>query len=83
MARTTRVALRALLLAAALGFAVLAGPVAAASPAPGGGYAGDTRSSGQGAGFAGQPILVAVGVVALGIVTAGATTLYVRLARDR
>ncbi|MGZ3586955.1 MAG: hypothetical protein ACXVAE_02925 [Candidatus Limnocylindrales bacterium] len=50
----------------------------AASPSPG---ASDTRSSGEGAGFVGQPVLAALGVVVLGAVAAGATILYVRARR--
>ena len=44
--------------------------------------AGDTRSSGEGAGLAGAP-LVAVGIVlAIGVASAAATLAYVRLTRD-
>jgi hypothetical protein len=78
-ARSTLVAvLLATVLALPVGFA----NAAAASPSPALG-AGDTRSSGQGAGLAGQPVLVAVGVVALGLAAAGLTTLYVRVTRTR
>ena len=48
-----------------------------ASPAPG----GDTRSSGEGPGLVGQPVVIAFGVIALGAVTAAATVLYVRATR--
>ena len=44
---------------------------------------GDTRSSGEGPGLAGQPFLVAVGVILLGLAAAALATLYVRLARQR
>ena len=43
---------------------------------------GDTRSEGEGAGLAGSPVLVALGVVALGLAVAGATALYARVAGD-
>jgi hypothetical protein len=61
-----------------LGFA--AGPpvVAAASPEPSA-PGGDTRSVGEGPGLVGAPFLAIVGVVALGVATAGATLLYLRL----
>ncbi len=78
-----RAARLALAFAASLALTALLAPAAfAASPAP---YqpGGDTRSSGQGAGLVGSPILVAAGVVALGIGTAAATVLYVRMTRDR
>jgi hypothetical protein len=44
---------------------------------------GDTRSSGTPPSFVGQPVLAAVAVVLLGIVVAGAATLYVRLTQPR
>jgi hypothetical protein len=77
----SRCLVAAMLVVLVLSLAV--GPAMAASPAPGSGGVGDTRSSGQGAGFAGEPILAAVAVIALGVVTAGATTAIVRLTRAR
>ncbi len=66
--------------------AVGPGPVAAAAatatPSPVG---GDLRSSGEGAGAAGNPgfaLLAAFGVLGAGVLIAGATTLYVRFTRD-
>jgi hypothetical protein len=58
----------------------LAGPPLArgASPTP---AAGDTRTPGEGAGFVGQPILAALGVIVLGCAAAGATALYLRTRR--
>ena len=56
--------------------------VHAASPSPGVVGPGDTRSEGEGAGLVGSPVLVALGVVGLGIAAAGATLLYLRLTRD-
>ena len=70
-------------LAVTIALSAVGGPSLAASPSPGTGGVGDTRSSGQGAELTGQPILVAAAVVALGIVTAGATTVYLRLTRAR
>lgn len=51
------------------------------SPSP---QVGDTRSSGEGAGVAGDPlgaVLALVVVLGLGLGAAGATVLYVRLSR--
>ena len=66
-----------------------AGPpvVAAESPEPSP-AGGDTRSVGEGPGLVGAPFLAIIGVIALGLVAAGATLLYLRLAagpaeRDR
>ena len=61
--------------------------VAAASPEPSA-PGGDTRSAGEGPGLVGAPFLAIIGVVALGLLAAGATLLYLRLAggpaeRDR
>jgi hypothetical protein len=43
---------------------------------------GDPRSEGEGAGLVGDPVLVALGVVALGAIASGATLVYLRLTRD-
>ena len=68
---------------------LVAGPpvVAAASPEPSA-PGGDTRSVGEGPGLVGAPFLAIIGVIALGLLAAGATLLYLRLAagpaeRDR
>ena len=76
-----RTALLGLLLAVALMLALPPGPQVAlsASPTP---AAGDTRTPGEGAGFVGQPILAALGVIVLGCAAAGATALYLRTRRD-
>jgi hypothetical protein len=67
-----------------LGALTLPGVVKAASPAATPGPAGgDTRTPGEGAGLVGSPILVALGVIALGALVAGGTTLYVRFTDDR
>jgi hypothetical protein len=68
---------------------LVAGPpaVAAASPEPSA-PGGDTRSPGEGPGLVGAPFLAILAVVGLGLLAAGATLLYLRLAvgpgeRDR
>jgi hypothetical protein len=62
-----------------LGAATPPARAATPSPSPSEPAAGDTRSSGEGAGFVGAPF-VAVGLVlAVGLLAAGATLVYVRL----
>lgn len=78
MARPTAASL--LLVGALLVVTVV--PALAASPAPGT-LSGDARSSGIPPSFIGQPVLAAVAVIALGVLTAAATTLYARGARRR
>lgn len=77
---------RAVAVVLALGLlALLVAPTAAvaATPAPTEPGVGDTRSSGEGAGFVGEP-LVAIGlVVVVGLAAAGATLVYVRLTEAR
>jgi hypothetical protein len=59
------------------------GTASAASPTPTTGVGGDPRSSGEGPGLVGQP-LVAIGlVIAIGLVAAVATVAYVRLTASR
>ena len=57
-----------------------AGAVAAASPEPsaGGGYGGDTRTSGQGPGLVGSPLYALGGVLAVALISIGITLVYVR-----
>jgi hypothetical protein len=43
--------------------------------------AGDPRSDGEGPGLVGSPLLIALGVVVLGLVTTAGTALVIRLAR--
>ena len=43
--------------------------------------AGDPRSDGEGPGLVGSPVLIALGVVVLGLVTTAATVLVIRLTR--
>jgi len=42
---------------------------------------GDPRSEGEGPGLVGSPLLILLGVIVLGMVTAGATVLIVRLSQ--
>jgi hypothetical protein len=70
-----------------LGFTLMAlgaaaRPVQAASPSPAIVPGGDTRSEGEGAGFVGSPLVVALTVVAIGVGTALATLVVVRLTRN-
>lgn len=59
----------------------LAAPARGASPSPGIVTGGDTRSEGEGAGLVGSPIVVALGVIAIGTLAWGGTLLFVRLRR--
>ena len=43
---------------------------------------GDPRSEGEGAGLVGAPVVVAAGVVLVGLLAAAGTLVYVRLSRD-
>ena len=53
------------------------GSTASAAPVAG----GDTRSSGTPPSFVGQPVLAAIGVIVLGLLTAAAAAAYVRLSQ--
>jgi hypothetical protein len=44
---------------------------------------GDSRSNGQGPGLVGSPFAIVIGVVLLGLIAAGATLLYLRVADRR
>jgi hypothetical protein len=44
---------------------------------------GDSRSEGEGPGFVGSPLAIAVGVVALGVVTAVGTLIVLRVSGPR
>jgi hypothetical protein len=55
----------------------------AAGPSPTPAYAGDPRSSGEGAGLVGQPLLALGAVLTIGLASAGVTLLYVRLTARR
>jgi hypothetical protein len=59
--------------------AALALPVLAATPTPTPEVGGDPRSSGQGPGLVGDPLLAIGIVVGIGLLALGATLLYVRL----
>jgi hypothetical protein len=54
-----------------------------ASPTPTAAPVGDTRSSGEGPGLVGQPFVIALGVILLGLVSAGLAVVYARLTRPR
>jgi hypothetical protein len=58
---------------------VVALPSLAATPTPTAELGGDPRSSGQGPGLVGDPLLAILVVVGIGLVTLGATLLYVRM----
>jgi hypothetical protein len=83
--RLARAACIGLVIAIAFAVAPVAGPpprASAASPSPGIVAPGDTRSEGEGAGFVGSPLLVALGVVLLGAGTAAVTMIYLKLRSD-
>jgi len=58
-------------------------PLLAASPSPTAGVGGDPRSSGQGPGLVGDPVLAVVLVAAIGLAAVGLTLAYVRLTARR
>jgi hypothetical protein len=62
---------------------VFASNALAASPAPTGATGGDPRSSGQGPGLVGDPLLAVVIVAAVALLAVAATLLYVRLTGGR
>jgi hypothetical protein len=57
-----------------------ASPAASAGPVIG---TGDPRSEGEGPGLRGSPLEIALAIVVIGAVAAGATVLVVRLRSDR
>jgi len=61
----------------------LALPVLAASPTPTAGTGGDPRSSGQGPGLVGDPVLAVLLVLAIGLAAVGLTLAYVRMTSSR
>lgn len=61
--------------------AVASGALPTATPSPSVLGTGDPRSDGEGPGLVGSPIVVALGVVGLGVVVAGGTLLVMRLTR--
>lgn len=86
--RVARCSRGALVVLALLLLLLPGGPAAATSPDaspragdPGVIGTGDPRSEGEGPGLVGSPLLVALGVVALGLVTAAVTVVAVRLTR--
>ncbi len=64
---------------AAVAWLSLVLPALAASPGPTTGAGGDPRSSGQGPGLVGDPLLALLAVVAIGAAALGLTLIYVRL----
>jgi hypothetical protein len=68
-----------LLVVMALGSAGRPSVADAASPTPTPAQVGDPRSSGEGAGLVGSPLVAIGGMVAVGLLAAGGTLLYVRL----
>ena len=63
------------------GLAALVPTARAASPEASAVAGGDPRSNGQGPGLVGTPGLAILGVIAIGVAAALATTVYVRLTR--
>jgi hypothetical protein len=61
----------------------LALPLLAASPSPTAAPGGDPRSSGQGPGLVGEPLVAVLAVVAIGVGALALTLLYVRLTARR
>jgi hypothetical protein len=61
----------------------LALPALAASPSPSAGAGGDPRSSGQGPGLVGDPVLAVLVVLAIGLAAFGVTLMYVRITGHR
>lgn len=77
-----RLACIAAVLTAAV-LALAAAPTALAdTPSPTVVGSGDTRSEGEGAGLVGAPVLIALGVVGVGLLMAAGTLVYLRLSRD-
>lgn len=77
-----RLACIAVLMTAAV-LAPAAAPTAAAeTPSPTVVGSGDTRSEGEGAGLVGAPVLIALGVIGVGLVMAAGTLVFLRLSRD-
>jgi hypothetical protein len=64
-----------------------ASPGGSISPSPSAGTVvidtGDPRSNGQGPGLVGSPFAIAIGVILLGLIAAGGTLLYLRVADRR
>jgi hypothetical protein len=58
-------------------------PAVAATPGPSGALGGDPRSSGEGPGLVGEPFLAIAAVIAIGLLAALLTALYVRATRAR
>lgn len=61
----------------------LAGPALGASPSPTAGAGGDPRSSGQGPGLVGDPLVALLTVLAIGGLALGLTLAYIRVTGRR
>jgi len=61
-----------------LAWSLLVPFASAASPVPTPDAGGDTRSAGEGPGLVGAPVLAVGGVLALGILAAGITLVYIK-----
>jgi hypothetical protein len=70
-------------LALALALLLMPPAAAAATPGPSGAVGGDPRSSGEGPGLVGEPFLAIAAVIAIGLLAAILTALYVRATRAR
>ena len=62
---------------------ILAIPALATSPSPSAGVGGDPRSSGEGPGLVGDPLVALLAVVAIGVGALIVTLAYVRLTDGR
>ena len=69
--------------AAAIVWLALAGLTMGASPSPTAGSGGDPRSSGQGPGLVGDPLIALLAVLAIGGLALGLTLAYIRLTGRR
>jgi hypothetical protein len=69
--------------AAAIAWLGLVTPALAASPSPTAGAGGDPRSSGQGPGLVGDPVLALIVVLAIGLGTLIVTLAYIRMTERR
>jgi hypothetical protein len=78
----SRLAGAAIAIAATVAWLTAAAIALAASPTPAG-EAGDPRSSGQGPGLVGDPLLAILVVVVIGLTTVLVTTAWIRLTARR
>jgi len=83
VSRRGRVAAAVSVTGSGLAWLCLALPMLAASPMPTTAAGGDPRSSGQGPGLVGDPVLAVLLVVAIGLAALGLTLTYVRFTGRR